>query len=56
VASSLEPEREIYGEAAREHAYSSNQRAVALAYGIACHALFVVKASRTFAPFFVERV
>jgi len=45
VASHLESKRVIAAEAAHEHGYSFNQRAVALTYGIACHALFVVAIS-----------
>jgi len=45
VASHLESNREIAAEAACEHAYSFHQRAVALSYGIACHALFAAATS-----------
>jgi len=42
VTSHPETERAVRAEAARESAYTRSQRAVALAYGIACHALFAV--------------
>jgi protein-S-isoprenylcysteine O-methyltransferase Ste14 len=45
VASHLEAGRETGAEAARGRAFSPNQRAVALAYGIACHVLFVAAIS-----------